>query len=551
LAAEPQTKRDTAAARYSALASIRDDWVNRARIAGRLTLPYLIPENDDDGDGSAEQYRLPWNGIGQKGVHNLASRLMLSQLPPTEANFRFVFDEPKLAMFQRELEKAGATEEQLAGQKAEWDKTLAMFERATLRSIEISNDRVTILEALQHAIVGGNALLYDSDREGMRCFHLQHYVLLRDAMGNPMQAVICERMDRQSLPPKALEMLAGSGPPPDEGATTASRVDRTIKVYTMVDWYQREDRVTWWQEIEGQEIPGSKGTARLDASPWIPIRLFRVDGQSYGPGYVEAVCMADLRTADALSQAVAEGALLSAQRKKGVKPTSVSSAAAWAKAANGAYVPANEGDVFPIENGGSTDIAVAQQGLSRVEARLAAAFMLPEVRDSERTTAEEVRLLVQQIENALGSIYSILTVELLQPYVSRKLAQLTKQQGLPALPKGLVRPVVSVGLAAVGRGNDLERIGRFMAIGQQTLGDRFADFINPGPLLLQLANGLGLNTDGIIKSKEQLATEQQAAQQAAQAQALMASPMADPQKLATAAATAQEMNTPQPEPPAP
>jgi hypothetical protein len=234
LAAEPQTKRDTAAARYSALASIRDDWVNRARIAGRLTLPYLIPENDDDGDGAAEQYRLPWNGIGQKGVHNLASRLMLSQLPPTEANFRFVFDEPKLAMFERELEKAGATEEQLAEQKAEWDKTLAMFERATLRSIEISNDRVTILEALQHAIVGGNALLYDSDREGMRCFHLQRYVLLRDSMGNPREAVICERMDRQSLPPQALEMLAGSGPPPEEGATTASRVDRTIKVYTVV-----------------------------------------------------------------------------------------------------------------------------------------------------------------------------------------------------------------------------------------------------------------------------------------------------------------------------
>ena len=93
-----------------------------------------------------------------------------------------------------------------------------------------------------------------------------------------------------------------------------------------------------------------------------------------------------------MSQAIAEGALVSAQVKHLVKPSSVINPKKLAEAANGAYLPGNPDDVYTIQVNKAADLNVAAQGLARIEARLAQAFMLADVRDSERTTAEEVRL---------------------------------------------------------------------------------------------------------------------------------------------------------------
>lgn len=115
------------------------------------------------------------------------------------------------------------------------------------------------------------------------------------------------------------------------------------------------------------------------------------------------------------------------------------------------------------------------------------------------------------------------------------------------LPEGLVKPMVSVGLAAVGRGNDLEKTARFMQILQQTLGpEGIAQYVVPGELIKRLASSMGISPLGLVKSEQQLAAEAQQQQQMAMAQQAMAAGMADPQKLANAAATSQEMANPQP-----
>jgi len=182
------------------------------------------------------------------------------------------------------------------------------------------------------------------------------------------------------------------------------------------------------------------------------------------------------------------------------------------------------------------------QGKQQIEARLSQAFMLADVRDSERTTAEEVRLQALQIENSLGSIYSILTTEFQVPYVARKLDILTREGKVPKLPKELVQPVMTVGLAAVGRGNDLEQLVRFVTTLGQTMGpEALATYVKPSEMIKRLAYSMGIDVLGLVKSEEELAAEAEQQQQMAMAQQLMSSPAADPQKLADAAATTQEM----------
>lgn len=537
--------------RYKALESDRDYYLGRARTAARLTVPYLIPLNDDSSGRENNTFPLPWNGIGARGVHNLASRLLLALLPPTETFFRFTIDEVKMVEAESQMAAAGASEEEIGKSKSEFEIGLAKLERMVLRSIEASNDRVAVHEMLLHLIVGGNVLGYIA-KDGLKAFQLNRYVCQRDLMGNPLEAIVCEQLSYESLPEKVQEMLDEAdgevvGIVDDDGDETP-QYERTVRLYTHITW--RNGKVTWYQEVKGQEIEGSRFSRPAAESPWLLLRMYRIDGSSYSPGYVEAACIADLQTAEALSQAIAEGSLVSAQVKHLVKPSSIVNPKKLAEAPNGAYLPGNPDDVFTIQVNKAADLNVAAQGLARIEARLAQAFMLADVRDSERTTAEEVRLQALQIENSLGSIYAILTTEFQQPYVKRKLSILMEGGKLPKLPEGLVEPVVSVGLAAVGRGNDLEKTARFMQILQQTLGpDGVATYVMPSELIRRLAGAMGMDIIGLVKTDEQLAQEQQAQQQMAMAQQAMQAGMADPQKLANAAAISQEMAGPMTEQP--
>lgn len=196
----------------------------------------------------------------------------------------------------------------------------------------------------------------------------------------------------------------------------------------------------------------------------------------------------------------------------------------------------------------SQDMSIAMQGLARIEARLSQAFMLADVRDSERTTAEEVRLQAIQIENSLGAVYSILSQEFQQPYVSRKLDLLVRDGRMPALPSELVRPVVSVGLAAVGRNNDMEKVVQFVQTIGATVPEAVPQFIQPGELIRRLASSLGIDTLNLVKTDEQIAAEMQQAQEQAMAQQAMMAPMNDPSKLAQAAQVGMDMSAQATEP---
>jgi hypothetical protein len=100
----------------------------------------------------------------------------------------------------------------------------------------------------------------------------------------------------------------------------------------------------------------------------------------------------------------------------------------------------------------------------------------------------------------------------------------------------------------MGRGNDLERHARFMQILQQTITpEGTLQYLIPSELISRLAAAMGIDTVGLIKSQQQIEEERQAAMEAQQQAAVMQSAMADPQKLANAAQTVQEIQQPQPE----
>ena len=123
-----------------------------------------------------------------------------------------------------------------------------------------------------------------------------------------------------------------------------------------------------------------------------------------------------------------------------------------------------------VQVGKQGDFATAYNMMQQLEKRLAEAFLILTVRQSERTTAEEVRMTQMELEQQLGGLFSLLTVEFLVPYLNRKLVVFQKTGQIPKLPKDIVKPTIVAGVNALGRGQDREAFGMFLQTISQTMG---------------------------------------------------------------------------------
>ena len=85
----------TAKERYDYLSSDRSQFLNEAKEASELTLPYLIRGHEENTMGM-KQLKTPWQSVGAKGVVALASKLSLSLVPPQTSFFKLQVDESQL-----------------------------------------------------------------------------------------------------------------------------------------------------------------------------------------------------------------------------------------------------------------------------------------------------------------------------------------------------------------------------------------------------------------------------------------------------------------------
>jgi len=506
----------TAVARYEQLESNRSTFLRRARDASKLTLPALIPESTT---GNAAKLKTPYQAVGARGCNSLASKLLIALLPPSTPFFKLSID--SLALMQEGQE----------GLETEIDKGLRVIENALMNEIEVSNDRVAMFEALKHLIVGGNVLLYLTDK-GLKVYHFDRYVCKRDDVGNILEIITKETIHPQALPAEFLEKLK------TKQNYDAEDFDEDLDIYTCIKRYG--DEFTWHQECQGERIPGTDGKSKIDVSPWICLRWTRIDGEDYGRGYVEEY-QGDLISLEALMQAIIEGAAASAKTLFLVNPNGVTRAATLAKAPNGAIREGSANDVSVLQVNKGADFQVSFSAIQRIEGRLEYAFLMARSvqRDAERVTAAEVSMMANELENSLGGIYSILTQEFQLPYLKRRMHMLTRSGKAPKLPEKIVKPKIVTGLQGLGRGNDRNKLIEFIGTVSQALGpDIMRQYMNVDEAIKRLANSIGIDTANLVKTQEQIQQELQAQQQQQLIQhlgpAALGSPLMDPKNNAQA-----------------
>ena len=516
-----------ASERYSKLSTGRAQFLDTAVECSELTLPYLVQRDISQKSGK-QHLPQPWQSVGAKAVVTLAAKLMLALLPPSTSFFKLQVRDDKLG------------EEIDPNMRSELDLSFSKMERMIMDYIAASNDRVVVHQAIKHLIVSGNALIF-MGKDGLKHFPLQRYVVDRDGNGNVIEIVTKELINRE---------IVGLEPNPkystNESNKQSGSKEDDVEVFTCVKQDTSSGRWTWHQEAEDQILPGSRSSAPKNASPWLVLRFNTVDGEDYGRGRVEEF-IGDLRSLNGLSQAIVEGSSVASKVIFLVSPSATTKPQTLAQAGNGAIIQGRPEDVGVIQVGKTADFATAAGLIQTLEKRIGDAFLIMNIRQSERTTAEEVRMTQMELNEQLGGLYSLLTVEFLKPYLDRILLVLQRSNQLPKIPKEYVRPKIVAGINALGRGQDREALTTFIGTIAQTLGaEQLMQYINADEAIKRLAAAQGIDVLNLVKTQEQLQAEAQQAQ-AQQAQAtllnqtgqLASSPMMDPDKNPEALETAQ------------
>jgi hypothetical protein len=489
---------DTAEQLYTRCEGDRTTYLDRARTCSKLSVPYIMP---DDSFGATSRLETPFQGIGARGVNNLASKLLLALLPPNAPFFRLNIDEYVLA-------QEGAPEEAIS----EIETTLQRIEESVMDEVSAQSYRVGIHEALKHLIVTGNALLYMPDEGGLRVFHLDRYVIKRDPMGNIIYMATKETINYVALPKEMQDALG----------TYNKDIKDKCDLYTAI--YRHDDKFHVFQDIKGIQMPNS-GVFPLDKCPYIPLRFSKIDGEDYGRSYVEEY-LGDLQSLETLTQAIVEGSAAAAKVLFLVNPNGTTRPKTLAESPNGAITQGNAQDISVLQLNKFNDFRVAQETLNTIKDRLGHAFLLSSgtVRNAERVTAEEIRMLSMELESALGGLYSLLSNELQLPMINRLLTVLNKNKRIPKVPKDVVNPVIITGVEALGRGNDLQKLDMFLAGAAQVVGaGAVAQYVNVAEYFSRRATSLGIKTAGLVKTAEELQAEQQQAMQAQQQETMMKS----------------------------
>jgi hypothetical protein len=486
------TRTKTAQSRYEAMVADRDPFLTRARECAKLTLPFVVPP---EGATSTTNYPTPYQSIGARGVSTLAARLLITILPPNMPLFKLQLDEKT----KQEMSAANVPEGEIT-------KALSDYEAAAMRRMEGRGYRVPTFMMLRHLLISGNVLCYippNKDKHGMRVYPLTQFVLKRTPDGQLSEFVVKRSTVPSMLPPA---VTAG-----------VSLEDLQKPKVDLFIWGKLEGtQLKVHQEAFGKVIPGTESSFPADKCPWIAPRISTVEGECYGRSYVEEY-IGDLQALETLSKAIVIGSAAAAKVLFFVRAGGTTRATDCNRASSGDFLTGDATDISTLQLEKYADFRVAAETIANIEMRLGQAFLLRSSiqRDAERVTAEEVRYMASELDDALGGMYSILAQEWQLPFTKRQLVDMQARGELPPLPEKMVTPVIVTGMEALGRTSELQKLDTFVGALFQLSPDLAAQYLNLSEYLRRRAAALSIDTNGLIRTEQEVQQAQQAAEQKA------------------------------------
>lgn len=496
---------------YEQQSGRRQAVVDMGRKMAGLTVPSIFPPESyqagDDLPGTNQS-------VGAMCVNTLGSHLMLMAFPPSQPIMGLDPDEQKLRdEIDADPELWAATQLALG--------RLEMSHRKTLMATPLATAYVGYVKLL---LVAGNAL-WKHLRLAHPTYHKpDSYVVIRNKMGMPLLTIHKESVNLMGMDKDHVAFIMSNVEPTRWKNTP--EWEREVDVYSICRVHVDDDGEpywTYWEEWEGKTLPDTGVETDFDDPPMWPGWLIPVYGDNWGRGYCEEY-RGDLYAMEAHASAGNDLSSAAALALMFVKPGTPTSIKQVREADNLAVLPGDAADVtmFRSEKGG--DAQITQNSIDTIARRLSAAFLLQASiqRSGERVTAEEIKRLGNELDKAMGGLYTAIAQGNQKVVVVRAVhLNEAENKSVVKLPKGLVTIRITTGLDAMGQSVEVDTLKDFAATMQTLFPKTSERLIDGSDFAKRLAAGQGIKPDGLVRTPEQLEEQDQRDQQAMMTQEMV------------------------------
>ncbi len=484
---------------YGYLTVNRQQVIDMARDMAELTIVSVIPP-----DGYNPGDDLPGNNqsIGAACVNNLASKLMFMAFPPGQPMMKM---EPNPVEFQEQIDQ----DQELWAEIALALSQLEILHRMKANTTPLSNAWNGYMKLM---LVAGNALWKHVALEEPTFWPPTCYVCQRTSTGFPILSIHQERVHLTTLDEDLQNQILRLDPELEkqrdwERVATIYSVCRLVKDGGEWAW-------EWWQECEDEVLEGTTLTSDfLDCPQW-PGWLIPVYGKNWGRGYCEEY-KGDLYTLEAAGSAINDLATLAAWCLTFVKPGGTTSIRQVREAANLSVLSGNAADITTYRSEKTPDASFVANHMEAASKRVGAAFLMQSSiqRSGERVTAEEVSRLGQELDKAMGGLYTQIA-QLDQLVMVNRFIRLHEEENpkIPPVPAGIEVGVVT-GIDAMGRSMEFQNLVESAGIIQQVFPQQGSTILIPENFATRVFASKGVKPDGLVRKKEEVEASQQQAKQ--------------------------------------
>lgn len=472
--------------------------VDKSRQFAKFTVASLLSVTEDQLSAEQAEVRRDYQSVGSMLLNNLAAKLTELLFPATR---RFV----KLDASQEARSQA-----ERAGSETDLNDALITLEEMLVKRSRAEGGYASLILAVKHLVATGQCCLRrDTESKTYIVYALDNYAVRRDGRGLVLDAIIREKVAYQSLP-KDLQAKLG------KRENTAS-----LYLYTRIQYNSERNVYEVSQQVDSvTDYPLGIAEYPVKTCPWMFPTWNLKAGDHYARGLVEEYAgdfarLSMLSESSALYMQEALRVLHLTNAQGQVRDELV-------EAECGEFISTPQGTTLTAyEAGDYQKMSQALEEINSITLRLSRAFMYSGTqRDSERTTAEEVRLVARETEKTLGGPYSNLASTLQIPLARVLLSEI--DGGLvPDIVHNVLELEVIAGLDALGRSVDAQQLLQALsdalnavaAVAQ--INQVAQNFLNPTAVIETIFSANGVNLTR-FKTPEEVKQQMQQGQQQVQ-----------------------------------
>lgn len=416
----------------------KGDLIDRCEAFSRWTVAAIMPA---DGGEKVEQIHgnVP---KGARWVNHLANRIVDVLFPVSRPFFTIAMTPEARLKLEQEMGEDRSGELQEAVRDA-----TSRVEEAAMRRLNLTEYRPVAILAAKHLIVTGNALLRRMPTGERVLYPVDRFGVRRDILGKEHEVVLSDKKVFHTFEKATQELILAAQPriKPDDVVELFTHYKRTGKRWKIE------------QEAEGVNLGNTHFQNAADYD------LLLLDwtlhpGEHYGRGLVEEHATT-FHHIDVTQEAMVDLMAIVADVKFFVRPGSPLSMdlAALNAAPRGTYWAGNADDVTVPDMKTRGDLSVMTQVVSQWEAELSQVFLLSSVRDAERVTAEEIRMIANELESSFGGLYSQLAQQWQQKEADFAISKVDFSKHVGDLGEAF-EVVVTTGLESLSREGQIDNL---------------------------------------------------------------------------------------------